>query len=171
MSISIAPASEKHFEGLHLALDTVAREKSYLVFLKAPPRNEAYAFFHRIAINGYCQLVALDDDTDTVVGWCDILPEHGEARSHVGTLGIGLTPAARHRGIGSMLMEAAIASAWAKGLKRIELTVRADNHNAKRLYERFGFETEGLNRSVFCVNGEFFDTCSMALLRKPLSPC
>ena len=166
MTISIVPAFEKHFEGLYLALDIVAREKNYLVFLKAPPRNEAYAFFHSIAINGYCQLVALDDDA--VVGWCDVLPAHGEARSHVGTLGIGLMPAARHRGIGSMLMEATIAMAWTKGLKRIELTVRTDNHNAKTLYDRFGFVTEGLNRSALCVEGEFFDTWSMGLLHKAL---
>ena len=82
---------------------------------------------------------------------------HGEARSHVGTLGIGLMPAARHHGIGSMLMESTIAMAWVKGFKRIELTVRTDNHNAKALYDRFGFVTEGLSSSAFCVDGEFFD--------------
>ena len=31
-----------------------------------------------------------------VVGWCDILPTLGEARRHVGVLGIGVIPGARH---------------------------------------------------------------------------
>ena len=75
--------------------------------------------------------------------------------------------AARHREIGSMLMEATIAMAWAKGFKRIELTVRTDNHNAKALYERYGFVIEGLSPSAFCVDDEFFDALSMGLMYKP----
>lgn len=57
-----------------------------------------------------------------VVGWCDILPTLGEARRHVGVLGIGVIPGARHHGLGRRLTEAAIAKAWAKGMTRIELT-------------------------------------------------
>ena len=52
-----------------------------------------------------------------------------------------------------------------KGLSRIELTVRTDNLNAKALYERMGFVTEGLNKQAFRIDGEFYDTHSMALLR------
>lgn len=55
--------------------------------------------------------------------------------------------------------------AWAKGLSRIELTVRTDNANAKALYGRFGFVVEGINRRAFLVDSEFFDTCTMALVR------
>ena len=94
-----------------------------------------------------------------------MLPAHGEARVHVGTLGIGLIPRARHRGIGTKLLEATIARAWEKNLFRIELTVRTDNANAKALYERFGFVVEGVNRAAFCVDGVFFDAYAMALVR------
>lgn len=162
-SSAIAPTAETHFEGLRLALDAVAREKRYLAFIQAPPVEEAFAFFRNIVANDLCQVVALQDGV--VVGWCDVLPTHGEARAHVGTLGIGLVPRARRLGIGSKLMEAAIAGAWARGLSRIELTVRTDNTIAKALYERFGFTVEGIQRRAFCVDGEFFDTCSMALVR------
>ena len=62
-------------------------------------------------------------------------------------------------------MRAAIAMAWAKGMTRIELTVREDNGNAKALYERLGFEVEGLQRRAFRVDGEYADSYSMALLR------
>jgi RimJ/RimL family protein N-acetyltransferase len=43
--------------------------------------------------------------------------------------------------------------------------VRTDNANAKALYERFGFVVEGTQRRAFCVDGEFFDAYSMALVR------
>ena len=113
--------------------------------------------------NNLCQVVALEEGA--VVGWCDVLPTYGEARAHVGTLGIGLLPHVRHRGIGSKLMEAAISRAWENGFSRIELTVRTDNENAKALYERFGFTVEGIQRRAIRVDGEFFDAYAMALVR------
>jgi putative acetyltransferase len=100
-----------------------------------------------------------------VVGWCDILPTHGETRAHIGILGMGLVPSARRRGIGQTLMQATLAKAWAKDLSRIELTVRTDNLNAIALYDRMGFRTEGLNQRAFLVDGKFYDTYLMALLR------
>ena len=96
----------------------------------------------------------------------DVLPVFGEARRHVGMLGIGVVRRARRQGLGRALLEAAIASAWAKGLTRIELTVRADNHNARELYERLGFQHEGRQYGSFQVDGETFDSHAMALLRQ-----
>lgn len=163
MNITILPTAEAHFDGLYRAIDTVAREQRYLAFTQAPPIEHSFAFLRNIVQNDLCQVVALRDGA--VVGWCDVLPTFGEARAHVGTLGIGLVPNARHCGIGAKLMQAAISAAWAKGLSRIELTVRADNPNAKALYERFGFVNEGLHRRAFCIDGDFFDCFAMALLR------
>lgn len=165
MNAEILPLAESHFEGLRLALDTVAREKRFLSFQQAPPPEQAFAFYRNILANDLCQYVALL--SGEVAGWCDVLPGHGESRLHTGTLGIGVIPQARHCGIGSALMRATIAKAWAKGLSRIELTVRADNLNAKALYERFGFQTEGLQRRAFMVDGAFYDSYSMALLADP----
>ena len=88
MNLSIEPVSEAHFAGLHAALDTVAREKRFLAFTEAPPAAQAFDFYRSIIANDRCQLVALIDGQ--VVGWCDVLPGLGQARSHVGTLGIGL---------------------------------------------------------------------------------
>lgn len=164
-SLVIAHPAECYFEGMRHVLDVVAREKRYLVFLQAPPQEETYAFYRNILTNELCQVVAVQDSV--VVGWCDVLPTHGEARAHVGILGIAVLPSRRHRGIGTKLMEAAISKAWEKGFSRIELTVRTDNLNAKALYERFGFILEGTHRKAFCVDGEYFDTYAMALVRQP----
>lgn len=163
MSLTVVPPAERYFEGMRQVLDVVAREKKYLVFLQAPPAAETYAFYRNILEKDLCQVIAVQDGT--VVGWCDILPTHGEARAHVGTLGVAIVQPFRGRGIGTRLIDAAISKAWEKGFSRIELTVRTDNTNAKALYERFGFIVEGINRRAFLVDGEFIDTYSMALLR------
>jgi ribosomal protein S18 acetylase RimI-like enzyme len=163
MSLAIVPTAECHFDGLYRARDTVAREKRYLAFIQAPPIAQSFAFYRGIVDNDLCHFVAVENGV--VLGWCDVLPTHGEARAHVGTLGMGVIAEARRRGIGTGLMQATIAKAWSKGALRIELMVRADNVAAKALYERFGFAVEGINRCAFRVDGEFFDCFAMALVR------
>lgn len=163
MDCQIVLTAEPYFHSLHRALDRVAREQKYLAFLQAPPFDEALAFYRTVVDNGYVQRLALDGEA--VLGWCDVLPVIGDARSHIGVLGIGLVPEARHQGLGARLMETTIAAAWDYGFTRIELDVRCDNHNAKALYERFGFEVEGVKRKAFRVGDSYHDAYYMALLR------
>jgi len=162
MNVTIAQLAERHFEQLRAVLDAVAREQRYLALFEAPPTQDSFAFYRRLLADGQCH-VALQDAA--VVGWCDIQPAFGHARKHIGILGMGLLPAFRHRGIGTALLSAAVAAAWARGLTRIELTVREDNANAKRLYERLGFRSEGLHKQSMLVAGQYHDCYSMALLR------
>ncbi|HWI83646.1 GNAT family N-acetyltransferase [Ramlibacter sp.] len=163
MRADIAPLRDEHFSQLREVLDVVAREGRYLAFLQAPPMEEAFAFYRNILERDCPAVVAVANGR--VVGWCDVLPTHGESRAHVGIIGLGLMPEYRGRGIGAALMRAALERAWAKGFTRIELTVRADNVRAKRLYERLGFTLEGTLRHAFRVNGEYFDSLFMGLLR------
>ena len=160
----IVPLAEAHFDALYWAFDAVARERKYLAFEAAPPRADCYAFYRAILERDNPHFVALLGGR--VVGWCDALPALGQSRSHVAILGIALLPDARGLGLGARLMQAAINKAWAKGLRRVELTVRADNLRAKRLYERMGFVQEGVARRAFRVDDAFIDSYSMGLLRE-----
>lgn len=163
MNYTITAANESHYPGLHHAFDIVAREEKYLSFTQAPPLEQSIAFYQNLQRLGAPHFVALEGSE--VVGWVDVSPRVGESRAHIGTLGIALVPAARHKGIGTQLMQAAIEHSWANGLTRLELSVRADNHPAKALYERFGFELEGIMRRGFLIAGQYHDVCAMALLR------
>ncbi|HET6971680.1 MAG TPA: GNAT family N-acetyltransferase, partial [Phenylobacterium sp.] len=70
------------------------------------------------------------------------------------------------RGVGTALMAAVVdlADNWLQ-VRRLELSVYADNARAIALYERFGFEREGLNRDYAWRNGAFVDSIAMARLR------
>lgn len=84
---------------------------------------------------------------------------------HTTTLGITIHKDWRNQGIGRALMERAIA--WAKGtgvVKRIQLGVTASNAPAIHLYEKLGFEKEGLRRRGMFKNGRYYDTWLMGLL-------
>jgi putative acetyltransferase len=161
--VEIRPITMHDVPGFHAALDTVAREQRYLAQVAAPPVDRIEGFVHESVSKDLVQFVAVADGT--VVGWADVLPEWAQALAHTGSLGMGLLPAWRGQGLGARLLQACIHKAWAKGLTRIELAARADNTRAIRLYERLGFQHEGIKRRGMRFDGVYFDTVSMGLLR------
>ena len=87
-------------------------------------------------------------------------------RRHAGHIGISVSEAWQGKGVGNALMQAGIdlADKWLN-LTRLELEVYADNQAAIRLYERFGFEHEGVLRRHAFRNGEYVDSIMMSRLR------
>jgi ribosomal protein S18 acetylase RimI-like enzyme len=160
----IVPIAEEHISGFRAAVDVVARERKYLSFLEAPPFEETRRFVLDNIEHGYPQFVVLS--AEGVVGWCDVLPNRSRViYSHCGTLGVGLLPGFRGKGIGRQLMRRTIEAAFAFGLTRIELTVREGNANAIALYKSLGFEVEGLHRNAVRIGEQYENLYSMALLR------
>lgn len=75
-----------------------------------------------------------------------------------------VAPAQRGRGLGRMLMQAAIAHAQTmRGIRQVQLSVTANNAAAAALYASLGFAVYGHEPEALCVNGELFDEALMAL--------
>jgi len=110
LTYHIVPIAEAHIAGFRDAVDVVARESKYLAFLEAPPLEDVTRFVRNNIERGYPQFVVVS--AGTVVGWCDVLPNRTRViYSHCGTLGIGLLPEFRGKGIGRELMRRAIDAA------------------------------------------------------------
>jgi putative acetyltransferase len=92
---------------------------------------------------------------------CD---EHN--RAHVGHIGMMVHHDYQGLGVGSALMEAVVdlADNWL-GMSRLQLEVYPDNERAIGLYEKYGFETEGLYRAFGFRDGRYVDTLVMGRLR------
>lgn len=161
-TIVIEPIREDHVEGFRDALDIVAREREYLIFLEAPPIEAMLAFVRGNIEAGHPHMVAVADGK--VVGWCDIRRGARDAKSHCGTLGMGIVPGYRDRGLGRRLIIATLDAAKAAGLHRVELNAHAHNLRAIALYERVGFEHEGIARDAVKIDGRYIDSVKMALL-------
>jgi RimJ/RimL family protein N-acetyltransferase len=166
-AILIRPISEADTEGFRQAVGIVGRERIYIRLTDAPDAEGALAFVRSNIQSGNPQFVAEHDGN--IIGWCDIVREDYEAEQHCGSLGMGIIPDWRERGIGRQLIEAALRAASAAGFSRVELTVNADNERAIRLYESVGFVQEGRKRSARLLEGQFRDVLVMGRLGPPLS--
>jgi RimJ/RimL family protein N-acetyltransferase len=162
MDIAIVPIAPEHIEGFHRALDVVARERKYLTLLEAPPLEQTRQFVLNGIKNGDLQFVALAGDE--MAGWCDVRRFFFAAHAHRGTLGMGIVPAYRGRGLGLRLVKAILEQARQAGFVRIEFDVHADNARAIALYEKVGFVREGVVRAAVFVDGEYRDAIAMAIV-------
>jgi ribosomal protein S18 acetylase RimI-like enzyme len=77
---------------------------------------------------------------------------------------MGLLPEFRGQGLGDRLIRQTLAAARAFGLNRVELSVRENNAGAIALYNRVGFEIEGLQRNATKVDGAYENVVLMAIL-------
>lgn len=86
---------------------------------------------------------------------------------HCAHIVIGVRAAYTGQGIGRRLLEELITWAGNHGLTRLELTVMTHNERAVRLYQKMGFEIEGLRRRSLFVDGEYIDEYAMSKLIFP----
>jgi ribosomal protein S18 acetylase RimI-like enzyme len=158
----IVPIGREHLPGFHAALDQIAREGRYLAMLSAPSFTRTRRFVLDSLKDGAVHVVALAGDE--VVGWCDLRPKASVTLRHSAVLGMGVLREHRGQGWGSRLLEATLEMADARGIRRAELVVRADNEPAIALYRRFGFELEGRCRQYLRHEGVDYDALLMARL-------
>ena len=90
---------------------------------------------------------------------------HATRADGVASLGMSILAESRGRGGGRALLQAAIDHARGAQLHKIELEVWPDNERAIALYEKFGFEVEGLRRDHYRRrDGSLRSSLLMALL-------
>lgn len=66
-------------------------------------------------------------------------PGYGFVSASVPELSMAVVPGWRGRGLGGALLDAVVVAARARRLAAVSLSVAADNHAARRLYDRAGF--------------------------------
>lgn len=67
---------------------------------------------------------------------------------------VAVRESARRQGVGELLLLAAFDLARAVGMPVLTLEVRASNHSAQALYEKYGFERVGERRRYYTDNNE-----------------
>ena len=77
--------------------------------------------------------------------------------------GLAVDPAHARRGLGRLLVMAAVREATARGARRLTLRVLGSNRGARALYESCGFRIEGILLEQFLLDGRYVDDILMAI--------
>jgi len=84
-------------------------------------------------------------DREQLLGFVVLSRVLDEASIH----NIAVHPSAQSRGLGQALLATALAEAGRGGALRCYLEVRASNAAARRLYEKLGFQLDGIRRNYY----------------------
>ncbi|MEV5613967.1 GNAT family N-acetyltransferase [Streptomyces sp. NPDC052225] len=143
------------------ALARLDRETwSYLHAVKGPEQPPYPAFFNE-RFGPRDHLVAELDGA--LVGYVRLgYPTSLVSNAHVRQIqGLAVADAARGRGVGRLLVRAAVARARSVGARRITLRVLGHNTPARKLYESEGFVVEGVLPQEFLLDGTYVDDILM----------
>ena len=101
-----------------------------------------------------------------IIGFAQLTHNHRIRLLHSGSLRLMVHPDFWRLGIGTALLEAVlnIADNWLN-LTRLSINILTDNAGALALFEKFGFESEGVRKKVSFGNGRFQDDHVMVRLR------
>lgn len=82
--------------------------------------------------------------------------------SHIIYIVTGVLEDYRGKGIGNKLFKKIFSWSSKAKISRIELKVREDNNIAIKLYEKLGFEKEGIRNKAVKFKGKFYDEIYMS---------
>ena len=109
------------------------------------------------AASGADLLLVAVNDREEIIGY--IWAERGKLNRmlHTAYIVIGIRRAFRRQGLGSQFLYRLDDWAESSGIVRLELTVECENTGAKTLYEKHGFQVEGLREKSMNINGRLVD--------------
>jgi putative acetyltransferase len=112
-----------------------------------------------------CAAALIAERDKHVIGTTALTRSTGR-QAHTGSILLFVHDAHTNTGVGHALLTEVLdlSDKWL-GLRRISLTVNADNQTAIHLYRKFGFEIEGVLRGDVLRDGVFIDSLTMARLR------
>lgn len=132
-------------------LDTLAEDAAHKCFVIVD--DDAFNVTERLSVEANRPVVAF--------GHLSFFPS--EVKRHVARLGVAVSQTHRGQGLGQQMVTALLYEADLMGIRKVWLTVRADNYDAIRLYERTGFRLEGVFQAEEYIRGTHYDVYSMAI--------
>lgn len=126
-------------------------------------RNEDFILNMDVNQHQFVAITKNQSGQDIIIGSAGLMVNANHRTRHSGSMGIMIHKDYQNMGVGTALMEAIIdiADNWLM-LIRVELTVFEDNERAIHLYEKFGFEKEGLKRLAGIRKGKYENEYLMA---------
>ena len=106
-----------------------------------------------------CNIAKIEN---TIIGYAVAVRENFIRTKHVADIVIGVLEDYCGKGIGTLFFQNILNWANDNEVKRLELTVIAENKRAINLYKKFGFKVEGIREKATLKDGEYYDELYMA---------
>lgn len=143
-----------------------AESSGYMMFDPGERKIPAEGLRKRIAAmeNEASSDILLAENDGQLAGYMFIIGNEPERTRHSVYLAIGIRETSRGQGVGTKLFEG--LENWAKdrGIRRLELTVMMNNRAGVGLYQKMGFNIEGIKKKSLKVDGKYIDEYYMAKL-------
>lgn len=168
LAITLREAIPKDAEELLEVMNTLDKETPYLLVnqqsLKLRPTDMADQIDYIYEQDN--QLILLAYNHDELIGVATVMGEMDQPLKHIGEIGISILQEYWGYGLGTIMLEEIIFWAQeAKVIKRLEIKVQERNSRALHLYQKLGFETEGIIRRGFLSeDNEYLDIRLMSYL-------
>jgi ribosomal protein S18 acetylase RimI-like enzyme len=104
------------------------------------------------------------DVRDEVVGWAHLHAPELEKLNQTAELTVGVLEGYRERGIGSQLLERALAWADEQGYEKLYQSVPSTNERAIEFFEERGWQVEAVRENHYKLGDEYIDEVMMALV-------
>ena len=108
------------------------------------------------------QIILVAEHKNQLIGYLGAYGGNFLRNCHSVYLVVGILQAYTGQGIGTQLFEALEEWALTKNIHRLELTVIALNERAIHLYQKMGFEIEGIKKDSLKINGKYVNEYYMA---------
>jgi RimJ/RimL family protein N-acetyltransferase len=128
------------------------------------PSLDAEVAFIRSYLDPANATLLVAEEGGEILGNIGLLSGSLSELAHVGEFGISVARDHRGLGIGTALIASLEQWAPAHGIRRIEVRAFASNPGALRLYERLGYEREGVLRGAAYVDGAYVAVIVLAKL-------
>ena len=109
-------------------------------------------------------ILVAQDQQGQLTGYLSAIGGDYNRNRYTAYLVIGILQGFAGQGIGTKLFTQVEKWARTHDVHRLELTVMVHNERAVKLYQKMGFEIEGLKKHTLLVNDQFVDEYEMAKL-------
>jgi RimJ/RimL family protein N-acetyltransferase len=146
----------------------LAAETPFMLLEPSECRHSARDEAQRIRLFGARphSLILVAEQGRVLVGTLAAIGDDLQRLRHAAALALGVVQTHWGCGIGSRLIETAMAWSREQGIRRLELTVPTINLRAIALCLRAGFQVEGLRRASLALEGCYVDEYLMSAIER-----
>lgn len=166
MSIAVREITVADSQALASLLTQLARETKNSLLTESEALIAGESQQERITdvLRSPNQKILVAVSQTSLVGLLGLTQGHFERNRHCCSLMIGILQSHWGQGVAGQLFDQGLTWAANRGIHRIEVGVRENNQRAIALYERYGFNKEGVRKNALCFGRDYENEIIMARL-------